>query len=126
MTPAGRDALLCGRPRGAPDGPVLSQIAKVPGKGTYGHGDTAQISQRLWPPSIGHVIAQDTSTMAARKMLDRQPGMTPEVRRNGDEVTFTLDVAGAPEHVKLVVRCTLHGIFASVTNLPAQGTPDQP
>ena len=57
--------------------------------------------------------------MAARRVLDRQPGAAPEVRREGDSMTFVLDVAGAPEQVKLVLRCTQTSIFASVTNLPA-------
>jgi hypothetical protein len=56
--------------------------------------------------------------MAARKMLDRQPGAAPEVRREGDSITFMLEVAGAPERIKLVLRCTQTDIFASVTNLP--------
>ena len=56
--------------------------------------------------------------MAARKVLDRQPGVTPEVHREGDNVTFVLEVAGAPERVKLVIRCTQAEIFASVSNLP--------
>ena len=57
--------------------------------------------------------------MAARRMLDRQPGAAPEVRHEGDSMTFVLEVAGAPEQVKLVLRCTQTSIFASVTNLPA-------
>jgi hypothetical protein len=56
--------------------------------------------------------------MAARKTLDRQPGVTPDVRRDGDSITFLLEVAGAPERIKLVLRCTQTDIFASVTNLP--------
>ena len=56
--------------------------------------------------------------MAARKMLDRQPGVAPEVHRDADTVTFVLDVAGAPERVKLVLRCTPQDIFACVANLP--------
>jgi len=56
--------------------------------------------------------------MAARKVLDRQPGVAPEVRRDGDNITFVLEVAGAPERVKLVLRCTQTDIFASVANLP--------
>ena len=51
-------------------------------------------------------------------MLDRQPGSIPEVRREGDSVTFLLEVAGAPERIKLVLRCTQTDIFASVANLP--------
>lgn len=58
-------------------------------------------------------------TMAARKALDRQPGAVPEVRSEGDGVTFLLEVAGAPERIKLVLRCTKSGeILASLANLP--------
>jgi hypothetical protein len=57
--------------------------------------------------------------MAARKTLDRQPGAVPEVLHDGDSVLFLLEVAGAPERIKLVLRCTQHGeILASVANLP--------
>ena len=56
--------------------------------------------------------------MAARKMLDRQPGVAPEVRREENGLTFTLEIAGAPERVKLVLRCTQTDILASVVNLP--------
>lgn len=56
--------------------------------------------------------------MAARRVLDRQPGVTPEVRRDGNAVTFVLDVAGAPEQLKLVLRCTQTDIFASVAHEP--------
>jgi hypothetical protein len=56
--------------------------------------------------------------MAVRRTLDRQPGAVPEVRRDGDNITFVLEVAGAPERLKLVLRCTQTDIYASVTNLP--------
>jgi hypothetical protein len=56
--------------------------------------------------------------MAVRRTLDRQPGAAPEVRREGDSITFVLEVAGAPERLKLVLRCTQTDIYASVTNLP--------
>ncbi|MFN7983158.1 MAG: hypothetical protein U0Q11_14995 [Vicinamibacterales bacterium] len=56
--------------------------------------------------------------MAAKKLLDRQPGVAPEITRDGDSVTLVLDVAGAPEQVKLVLRCVGDQIFASVLNLP--------
>jgi hypothetical protein len=58
--------------------------------------------------------------MAARKALDRQPGAMPEERREGDSMTFVIEVAGAPERLKLVLRCTQTDIFASVANLPDQ------
>jgi hypothetical protein len=58
--------------------------------------------------------------MAARKTLDRQPGASPEIRREGDSITFVLEVAGAPERIKLVLRCTQTDIYASVANAPNQ------
>ena len=54
-------------------------------------------------------------------MLDRQPGAAPDVRREGDSITFLLEVAGAPERIKLVLRCTQTDIFASVANVREQG-----
>lgn len=56
--------------------------------------------------------------MPVRKVLDRQPGAPPEVHRDGDSMTFLLEVAGAPEQVKLVLRCTQAEIFASVAHVP--------
>jgi hypothetical protein len=64
--------------------------------------------------------------MAVRRMLDRQPGALPEVRREGDSITFVLEVAGAPERLKLVLRCTQTDIYASVTNLPDPDPEPQP
>lgn len=61
--------------------------------------------------------------MAARKVLDRQPGATPEVKREGDSITFVLEVAGAPERIKLVLRCTQTDIFASVAQAPEPRQP---
>ncbi len=56
--------------------------------------------------------------MAVRRTLDRQPGAAPEVRREGDSITFVLEVAGAPERLKLMLRCTQTDILASVIQLP--------
>lgn len=55
--------------------------------------------------------------MAVRKALDRQPGSTPDIRRDGDSITFLLEVAGAPDQIKLVLRCTQTEVFASVVSL---------
>ena len=53
--------------------------------------------------------------MAARKALDREPGATPEIRADGDDVTFRFEVAGVPERMKLVLRCDSNdGLFASI------------
>jgi hypothetical protein len=62
--------------------------------------------------------------MSARRMLDRQPGSRPEVRRDGDSMTFVLEVAGAPDRIKLVLRCTQSEIYASVENLPDRVEPE--
>ncbi|MBS1820042.1 MAG: hypothetical protein JSU08_19070 [Acidobacteria bacterium] len=64
--------------------------------------------------------------MAARKVLDRQPGSTPDVRREGDSLTFMLEVAGAPERIKLVLRCTQTDIFASVVQVGEAPGSSQP
>ena len=54
--------------------------------------------------------------MAARKVLDRQPGAAPEIKQNGDVVTLYLDVAGAPDNIKLVLRCVGDDIYVSLVN----------
>lgn len=66
----------------------------------------------------GGRLALRSSIMAVRKGLDRQPGVPPEVHRDGDSMTFLLEVAGAPEQVKLVLRCTQTEIFAAVAHVP--------
>jgi len=58
--------------------------------------------------------------MAVRKVLDRQPGAPPEVRREGNSTTFMLEVAGAPERIKLVLRCTPTDIYASVVQVVSE------
>ena len=57
----------------------------------------------------GQKLAQADGIMAARKALDRQPGAMPEIQADGDNVTFRFDVAGAPEGMKLVLRCDSKG-----------------
>ncbi|MGC4084276.1 MAG: hypothetical protein QM736_19745 [Vicinamibacterales bacterium] len=52
--------------------------------------------------------------MAVRRMLDRQPGAAPDVTHDADSLIFMLEIAGAPEHIKLVLRCTKTEIYASV------------
>ena len=66
------------------------------------------------------------ANMAAKKLLDRQPGTAPEIKREGDSVTLVLEVAGAPEQVKLLLRCVGDDIFASVTNLPDRPSRETP
>lgn len=53
--------------------------------------------------------------MSARKTLDRQPGSAPEIRAQGDQVTFMFEIAGLPERIKLLLRCDTSGnVLASV------------
>lgn len=54
--------------------------------------------------------------MAARKVLDRQPGAAPEIKHEGDVLTMYLDVAGAPDNIKLVLRCVGDDIYVSLVN----------
>jgi hypothetical protein len=57
--------------------------------------------------------------MSARKPLDRIPGSAPEIRADGDNVTFRLDVAGISEQAKLVLRCDADGgVWATIVLEP--------
>ena len=48
-----------------------------------------------------------------RKTLDRQPGPVPEIQADGDTITFRLAVAGAPDDMRLVLRCGPNGDVAA-------------
>ena len=51
----------------------------------------------------------------ARKGLDQEPGATPDIRAEGDAVTFRFAVAGVPERMKLALRCNAKGeLWASI------------
>ena len=68
--------------------------------------------------STGEKLAK-REDMAARKVLDRQPGAVPDIHATGDSVTFQLAVAGAPEHMKLVLRCDAKGdVWAAIVTTP--------
>ena len=47
--------------------------------------------------------------MAARKTLDRQPGPLPQIQADNTSVIFQLDIPGAPDGARLVIRCTDDG-----------------
>ena len=79
---------------------------------------SGHLGQGFCGPISGRSLAGSSGIMSVRKMLDRQPGSAPEVRRERDSITFVLEVAGAPERIKLVLRCTQTDIYASVINLP--------
>jgi hypothetical protein len=53
--------------------------------------------------------------MAVRKALDRQPGPVPEIRADGNSVTFRLEVSGTPAETRLVLRCGADGeVWAAI------------
>jgi hypothetical protein len=53
--------------------------------------------------------------MGARRVLDRQAGQVPEIRVEGDNVTFCLNIAGTGKSRRLVLRCDADGnVWASV------------
>lgn len=53
--------------------------------------------------------------MSARKTMDQRPGSTPEIRADGDTVTFRLEIAGVNAGAKLVIRCDADGtVWASL------------
>jgi hypothetical protein len=62
--------------------------------------------------------------MATRRTLDHQPGPVPEIRADGDSVTFRLAVAGEAESVRLVLRCDGQGeVWAAIVGVPATVRP---
>ena len=64
------------------------------------------------PHNAPHLTGQKlahTTGMAARKVLDHQPGATPEIRATANNVTFRFVVAGLPEEMKLALRCDGNG-----------------
>jgi hypothetical protein len=46
--------------------------------------------------------------MHTRKTLDRQPGCAPEIRAEGNSVTFRLQVLGV-KGARLLIRCDPNG-----------------
>jgi hypothetical protein len=55
--------------------------------------------------------------MGPRRLLDRQAGQVPEIRVEGDSVTFCLEIAGTGKSRRLVLRCDADGnVWASVAD----------
>jgi hypothetical protein len=53
--------------------------------------------------------------MSQRRPLDGRPGALPEIRTDGDNVTFLLDMTTVHQHARLVIRCDSQGnVFASI------------
>ncbi len=58
--------------------------------------------------------------MSTRKALDRQPGPVPEIHADGDNITFLLVVAGAPDDTRLQLRCGANGeVWAAIVTINA-------
>jgi len=54
--------------------------------------------------------------MPARRSPDQRAGPLPEIRVDGETVTFHLDVAGVAENVRLTIRCDGDGeVWVSLT-----------
>jgi hypothetical protein len=53
----------------------------------------------------------------SRKSLDGRPGPVPEIRADGDSVTFHLDVPGVHEIARMIIRCDADGnVWASIVS----------
>jgi hypothetical protein len=47
--------------------------------------------------------------MPARKTLDQRPGSVPDIRADGDSVTFHFLIAGVDRDARLLIRCEADG-----------------
>ena len=53
--------------------------------------------------------------MASRKTIDTRPGPVPEIRTDGDSLTFRLELTGVERGNTLVIRCDSNGnVWASI------------
>ena len=60
--------------------------------------------------------------MPARRSLDGEAGAVPEIRLEGDSVTFHLDIAGTPQCVRLIIRCQRDGRVSAAIDVTDQDT----
>jgi hypothetical protein len=59
-----------------------------------------------------------------RLTIDERPGPLPEIRADGDSVTFALPLDKVEEGVRLVLRCDASGnVWASITPVSQSGRP---
>jgi hypothetical protein len=57
--------------------------------------------------------------MATRKSLDLRPGAIPDIRPDGDGITYLLEIAGTQGGGRLVIRCDPDGaIWVSIPRTP--------
>jgi hypothetical protein len=75
---------------------------------------------RRSPVSCGEDLAGSALVMSIKKTVDRRPGPVPEIRADGDNVTFRIEVAGMPERTRLVLRCDASGeVWAAIVSGPS-------
>jgi hypothetical protein len=84
--------------------------------------EIAPFAAQLAAPDSGRLFAGTQGTMGARKTLDRQPGPLPDIRADGDNVTFGLGIPGLLDGSRLVLRCDAAGeVWARI--VPAAPAP---
>ena len=65
--------------------------------------------------------------MAARRGLDNKAGAPPEIRPQGDSVTFDLKITGNRTGSRLLLRCDEAGnVFASIERTARRKPADDP
>jgi uncharacterized protein (UPF0548 family) len=64
--------------------------------------------------------------MARRKALEHRPGIMPDIRADGDSVTFHLQTFGVDAEARLIIRCDADGaVWASMDSI-VHRTTDEP
>ena len=55
-----------------------------------------------------------------RRVLDLRPGAMPEIRADGDCITYRLEIAGIQAGGRLIIRCDPDGsVWASLASSPS-------
>lgn len=62
--------------------------------------------------------------MAARKTLDLRPGLMPDIRADGDRVTYHLEIAGVHPGGRLIIRCDPDGTVRAAIEDVSHGRVD--
>ena len=70
-----------------------------------------EISRDGW---VAVTLLDRTSEMTKRRIVEHRPGTMPDIRADGDSVTFHLEIAGAHAGARLIIRCDADGtVWAS-------------
>jgi hypothetical protein len=69
---------------------------------------------------VAAALHRRAGQMATQKLLDLRPGTLPEIRADGDRITYRLEIAGAQAGGRLIIRCDADGeIWASIDRRPS-------